>query len=129
MKSDLERLDDWQALCDWLEDRAYNASYNPHCRGAYLLTGPYPARRFITVDDPDAAPMKIGGREVRRKKEIPNPELAAERERARYCRAIVRERQRLGLVFWSTGHGWRLHKDYQEKLDAERARLTEMQPA
>lgn len=129
MNSDLERLDDWQALCNWLEDRAYNASYNPKCQGAYLLTGPFPARRFITVDDLDAPPLIIGGREVRRKKEIPNPELAKERERARMCRAIVRERQRLGLVFWSTGHGWRLHKDYQERLDAERARLTEMQTA
>ncbi len=116
MKTDLERLDDWAALCDWLEDRAYNASYNPRCRGAYLLTGPCPARRFITVDDLDAPPLRIGGREVRRKKEVPNPDLAQERERARACRAIVRERQRLGLVFWSSGHGWRLHKGYREKI-------------
>ncbi len=123
MKSDLERLDDWAALCDWLEDRAYNASYNPHCRGAYLLTGPFPARRFITVDDLDTPPLKIGGHEVRRKKDIPNPDLAQERERAKVCRAIVRERSRLGLVFWSSGHGWRLHKDYRERIEAERARL------
>jgi hypothetical protein len=129
MKSDIERLDDWEALCNWLEDRAYNASYNPKCRGAYLLSGPWPSRRTITVDDLDTPPLRIGGHEVRRKKDIPNPDYAQERARAKEYRAIVAERSRLQLVFWSSGHGWRLHKDYREKIAAERARLAALSDA
>jgi hypothetical protein len=124
MNTAIERLDDWAALCDWLEDRSYNASYEPRCRGAYLLTGFYSPHKTISVDDPDRPPLVIMGREVPRKKEIPNPNLAQEKEIARKCRAIVLERRRLQLVFWSSGHGWRLHKDYREKIAAERARLT-----
>ncbi len=119
----LQRLDDWQALCDWLEAKPYNASYQPGSRGAYLLSGYYPARKTISVDDPDQPPIRIGGHIVQRKKDVPNPDWRKERDRARFYALIVKERSRLGLVFWSTGHGWRLHKDYQEKIDAERARL------
>lgn len=32
-----QRLQDWQALCTWLEDQPYNASYRPKGQGAYLL--------------------------------------------------------------------------------------------
>jgi hypothetical protein len=125
VKSAIERLDDWAALCDWLEQRPYNAAYDPEGRGAYLLTGPCPARRTISVDDLDRPPLIIAGREVMRKKDVPNPNIDKEREIARMCRAIVNERRRLQLVFWSTGHGWRLHSDYREKIAAERARLAE----
>jgi hypothetical protein len=38
-------------------------------------------------------------------------------------RLIIAERKRLALVYWQTGMGWRLRKDYREKLDAEEARL------
>jgi len=123
MRSAIERLGDWEALCNWLEDRPYNASYNPNCRGAYLLTGFYSPHKTIRVDDPDAPPLLIQGRAVARQKEIPNPNMEAEKETARNCRTIVIERRRLRLVFWSTGHGWRLHSDYREKLAAERAKL------
>lgn len=118
-----DRLNDWEALCAWLEDRPYNASYEPHCQGAYLLTGFYSPRRTISVDDPDRPPLVIMGREVPRKKDIPNPDLAHEKEIARRCREIVLERRRLQLVYWSSGHGWRLRKDYREKIAAERAKM------
>lgn len=121
----LKRLDDWDALCDWLEDRPYNASYDPHCRGAYLLTGLYSPHRTISVPDPDAPPWGIAGTMVTRMKDIPTPDLAKEKERARECRAIVAERRWLQLVYWSTGHGWRLRKDYRTLIAAERARLEE----
>jgi len=125
----LKRLDDWQALCNWLEDRAYNASYNPKCRGAYLLSGYYPARRTISVDDMDRLPaFAYGGRPAYYKKDVPNPEYQAERKRAAYYTLIVKERRRLQLVYWSTGHGWRLRKDYQAKIDAERERLLKEGP-
>jgi hypothetical protein len=124
----LNRLDDWQALCDWLEDRAYNASYNPNCRGAYLLSGYYPARRTIPVDDPNNPPYIIAGRAVPRKTDIPNPEYQAERKRAQFYTLIVKERSRLQLVYWATGYGWRLRKDYQAKIDAERERLSKEGP-
>lgn len=129
MTTDLERLDDWAALCDWLEGQAYNAHYEPRCRGAYLLTGLYSPHRTIRVDDPDMPPLTIMGRSIPRQKEIPNPNLAEEKALARRCRAIVNERRRLQLVFWSTGHGWRLHKDYREKIATERARLLAPDPA
>ena len=119
----LKRLDDWQALCDWLEERAYNASYEPRGRGAYLLSGYYPARRMIPVDDPNNPPYIIAGQPVPRKTDVPNPEYQAERKRAAYYRLIVKERSRLMLVYWATGYGWRLRKDYQAKIDAERERL------
>lgn len=123
-KNALERLDDWEALCNWLEDRAYNASYEPRCRGAYLLTGLYTVHKTIRVPDPDATPRIIGGHTVQPQKEIPNPKLAEEKEIARQCREIVKERRRLQLVYWASGWGWRLRKDYREKIAAERARLS-----
>ena len=120
----LKRLDDWQALCDWLEDRAYNASYEPTCRGAYLLSGYYPARRTIQINDHDRPPVFVfNNQPVYHKKEIPNPEYQIERKRAQWHTMIVKERSRLQLVYWATGYGWRLRKDYQAKIDAERARL------
>jgi len=125
----LKRLDDWQALCDWLEDRAYNASYNPKCRGAYLLSGYYPARRTISVDDTDRLPIFVyNGVPSYHKKDYPNPEYQAERKRAAYYTLIVKERSRLQLVYWATGYGWRLRKDYQAKIDAERERLSKEGP-
>jgi hypothetical protein len=120
---DAERLADWEALCAYLEEQPYNAAYEPRCQGAYLLTSLYSPHSTIYVDDPDAPPLIIAGRSVPRKKEVPNPNLVQEKEIAQNCRAIVAERRQLGLVFWSTGHGWRLHKDYKEKLAAERAKL------
>lgn len=116
-------LADWRALCDWLEAQPYNASYNPKGQGAYLLNTPHTATRTIRVNDPDAPPLKWGGREMPRQKEIPNPELAAELELSRWTRMITRERRRLGLVYWAQGFGWRLRKDYRERLEAEQARL------
>jgi hypothetical protein len=118
-----EMLADWRALCDWLEACPYNASYDPRCQGSYLLATPYTATRTIRVDDPDAPPLRFGEREVLRQKDAPNPNLAEELELSRRSRMLTRERKRLGLVFWSTGHGWRLHKDYREKLEAEQQRL------
>ena len=58
-KTPLERLDDWEALCAWLEERPYNAAYEPRCRGAYLLATPYSPQRTIRVNDPDAPPLWI----------------------------------------------------------------------
>lgn len=112
-----ERLADWTALCEWLEQQPYNASYHPSCRGAYLLSDFYPARRTIEVDDLDQ-PVLTARHVVYRKKTIPNPDYPAERERARFYRQIVNERRALGLVYWSSGHGWRLRKDYRETLAA-----------
>lgn len=105
LPDDQQRLDDWRALCAWLEERRYNASYEPRCQGAYLLAvGTLPRQRFNYTtkeweNDPDAPAVN------------------------RYVRAITAERKRLGLVFWSSGHGWRLRKDYKEKLDAEQQRI------
>ena len=124
----LERLDDWEALCNWLEDRPYNAAYNPRCQGAYLLNTPYSPQRTIRVDDPDAPPLLLGDRVIPRQKDIPNPRLAEEKALAKWTREITAERRRLQLVYWSSGHGWRLRKDYREKLVAERARLAATTP-
>lgn len=110
LPSDQQRLEDWRALCAWLEERRYNASYNPRCQGAYLLAvHTMPRQRFnyetqAWESDTDA-PMYN-----------------------RYVRAIKAERKRLDLVFWSSGYGWRLRKDYKEKLEAEAARLREEKP-
>jgi len=123
MRSAIERLGDWEALCNWLEDRPYNASYDPNCRGAYLLTGFYSPHKTIRAIDADAPTRILGDRVLPNYKDIPNPNMEAEKETARNCRTIVLERRRLRLVFWSTGHGWRLHSDYREKLAAERAKL------
>jgi hypothetical protein len=109
-----ERLADWDALCAWLEAQPYNASYAPGSRGAYLLTGPCPARKEVQARD-------AFGRYAW----VANPNLEKEKEIARYCREIVKERRRLQLVYWSSGHGWRLRKDYREKIEAERVRLGE----
>lgn len=128
-KTALERLDDWEALCNWLEDRAYNASYEPRCRGAYLTATPYSPYRTVRVDDPDQPPYIINGTAVPRQKEIPNPKLAEEKALAKWTRMITAERQRLGLIYWASGYGWRLRKDYREKLAAERERLTTPQTA
>lgn len=122
-KTPLERLDDWEALCAWLEERSYNASYEPRCRGAYLLTTPYSPQRTIRVEDPDAPPLLIGNRAIPRMKEIPNPKLAEEKALAKWSREITAERRRLQVVYWASGFGWRLRKDYREKLAAERVRL------
>ncbi len=107
-----ERLADWEALCNWLEDRPYNASYNPGSRGAYLLTGPCPARKEVQSRNAYG-----------RYEWVANPDLAKEKEIAKRCREIVKERRSLGLVFWSTGHGWRLHKGYRDIIVAEREKL------
>ena len=124
MKSAIERLDDWEALCNWLEERSYNASYEPRCRGAYLLSTPYSPQRTIRVEDTDAAPLVLpDGRTFPRMKEIPNPKLAEEKALAKWSREITAERNRLALVYWATGYGWRLRKDYREKIAAERQRL------
>lgn len=117
-----ERLADWEALCAFLEAQPYNAAYRPNCQGAYLLGKPYPARRTIEVDDLDR-PYTIAGRSGYRKKTVPNPDYPAEQKRAQQWRQIVKERRQLGLVFWSTGYGWRLRKDYREILDRRRAAL------
>lgn len=45
------------------------------------------------------------------------------------AKRIADERRRLALIFWSTGHGWRLRKDYAASLDAEEQRLTALLPA
>ncbi len=125
----LKRLDDWQALCDHLESKPFNASYEPRGREAYLLSGYYPARRTIKVDDHDRPPAFVyDGHPAYYKKDVPNPEYQAERKRAAYYTLIVKERRRLQLVYWSTGHGWRLRKDYQAKIDAERERLLKEGP-
>ena len=108
-----ERLADWEALCTWLEERPYNASYEPHCQGAYLLTGPCPARREVQARD-------AFGRYAW----VANPDLEKEKETARQCREIVKERRRVSLGYWASGLGWRLHKNYQETLAAERAKLS-----
>lgn len=121
----LERLDDWEALCNWLEDRAYNAAYEPRCRGSYLLNTPYSPHRTIWVDDTDAPPLVLHGGStiIPRRKEVPNPKLAEEKAIAKWTREITAERQRLQLVYWASGYGWRLRKDYREKIAAERERL------
>lgn len=93
-----QRLADWIALCAWLESRPYNASYKVRCQGEYLLS----AGHIILPDKPDVA------------KAI-----------NRQTRAITKERTRLQLVYWATGWGWRLRKDYKEKLEAERKRIEE----
>jgi hypothetical protein len=124
MKDELERLDDWEKLCAWLEDRSYNASYQPRCPEAYLLNTPYSPHRTISVDDTDAPPLVLyDGQTIPRKKEVPNPKLAEEKALAKWTREITKERNRLQLVYWATGFGWRLRKDYKEKIAAERERL------
>lgn len=109
-------LEDWRALCKWLEDQPYNADYNPRGRGAYLTMKPYSPYRTIRVRDESTPPHPIFGYLM---KEIPNPKIAEEREKARRSRMITAERRRMDVIFWSTGHGWRLRKDWRERLEAE----------
>lgn len=124
--SELQRLADWRALCAWLEDQPYNAAYEPRCQGAYLLSRPYSPQKTVFVDDYSKPSFVLGGREVWNRKEVPNPRLAEEQEKARWTRLVTNERRRLKFVFWSSGHGWRLHKDYREKLNAEEKRLNDL---
>lgn len=94
-----QRLADWEALCAWLEDRPYNASYRPRCQGEYLLS----AGHLV----------------------LPKERSEVARAINRQTREITKERNRLQLVYWATGWGWRLRKDYKEKLEAERKRIEE----
>lgn len=46
-----ERLQDWRALCEWLEEQPYNASYRPKGRGAdLLLPGRAGTARLLTEE-------------------------------------------------------------------------------
>lgn len=75
----------WDAVCKWLEEKPYNASY-------YLHDCPWP---ILFIKRP------VGDDQ--------------QRKRDRY---LIKQRRKLQLTFWSTGHGWRLHSDYREKLAA-----------
>lgn len=88
-----KRLAQWEELCQWLEDRPYNAAYR---LGVHA---------HLTAQAKDY-PVSRNGHETHA-----------------MAKQIEAERKALGLIFWSTGHGWRLHKDYKEKLAAARARL------
>ena len=88
------RLAHWTALCAFLEDQPYNAAYDPHlagCPHAYLFC------RLPAGDFPPAP-----------------AERAARRQ-------VVAERRRLRLVYWQTGYGWRLRKNYRATLAELRA--------
>ena len=89
-----KRLAQWEELCQWLEDRPYNAAYRI-----------------------------INAHLTNRASEYPAAQWGKEAHAA--AKQIEVERKELGLIFWSSGHGWRLHKDYKEKLAAARARLNE----
>jgi hypothetical protein len=117
-----QRYEDWKALCEWLEEQPYNAAYNPKCQGAYLLTNP---RRMpgATHFGPTGETQTIMGHEVPLYGQVPNPHYNPEHNRR--IRAIIKERRELGLVYWSRGFGWRLRKDYREKLAALEQTLTD----
>ncbi len=89
-----DRLAAWEALCTWLEDQPYNASYHPTCPHAYLLC------------------------------RLPSGAYPRSQEGRASARQIVAERRAIRLVYWQTGYGWRLRKDYREKLAALRAGVT-----
>jgi hypothetical protein len=54
--------------------------------------------------------------------------LDTQRYKAAYCYRYVCDPAyrdlRSGVIFWSSGHGWRLHTDWRRALAAKRARLT-----
>ena len=97
LPSDQQRLDDWTALCAWLEEQSYNASYDPRCQGAYLTSA-------------GSLPKNVEGAKALN----------------RYIRQITAERKRLQVIYWAVGYGWRLHKDYREKLAAEQERINKL---
>jgi hypothetical protein len=88
-----KRLEEWEALCAWLEERPYNASYRPQVN-AHLTAQvkDYPAYRRGQANH-DAA------------------------------KRIEAERKELAVIYWATGFGWRLRKDYKAKLVAARERV------
>lgn len=77
---------DWERLCAWLEAQPYNASYKPGVCGYLLMTA-------------EGYTIKEYGREQYDR-----------------VRRMDSERKALDLVYWAIGYGWRLQKDYAEKL-------------
>ena len=88
-----ERLAAWESLCAYFEGLRYNATYYPSHPHAYLLCRP-PSGAY--------------------------PRSAAGRASARQ---IVAERRSIQVIYWRTGKGWQLRKDYREKLAALRAEI------
>ncbi len=88
-----QRVADWERLCAWLEDQPYNASYRVACCGHLLIT--------------------IQGYAVSRDG----------KETYDRVKRLDRERKALGLVYWASGWGWRLRKDYAAKLETLRAKF------
>jgi len=85
-----DRIEHWRQLCAWLEARPYNASYNPSIEGApySYLLRKVPMVRYSTLEE------------------------------RRNFRRVVAERRAARLVYWAEGFGWRLRKDYRDKLQA-----------
>ncbi len=81
-----QHVADWERLCAWLEDQPYNASYKPGCCGHLLIT-----LQGYTVKE-------YG------------------KEHYDTVKRLDRERKVLDLVYWASGWGWRLRKDYAAKL-------------
>jgi hypothetical protein len=91
----------WEYLCNWLEDQPYNASYTVP-KGYSWLT--------LTRRD---APLREYGRTAY--------------ERAKRVEQI---RRSYALIYWATGFGWRLRKDYRAALERMKANIftSEAQP-
>lgn len=55
--------------------------------------------------------------------------LDTQRYKAAYCYRYVCSPEylelRRGVLFWSSGHGWRLHTDWRRALEAKRAALAD----
>lgn len=89
-----EQLQDWSALCEWLEACPYNASYRPPYKHLFVRAAWYPMHRHS-------------------------------REKHARAKRLEAERKALDLVYWATGFGWRLRKDYQAKLDILKQRQSD----
>lgn len=87
-------IDLWRAFCAWLEDRPYNASY--HVPGKFS---------WLIAQERDN-PAYLSG--------------VAQHAAAKAAAAVRRDYQ---LVYWASGYGWRLHKNYREELERLAAAL------
>lgn len=79
-------LELWRDFCLWLEGQPYNA--------AYRIPSPY-GRLTLTT------------------KHITKSQYPEHYPRAK---KYEQQRKALQLIYWASGYGWRLHKNYRETL-------------
>jgi hypothetical protein len=78
----------WRDFCAWLEAQPYNAVYR------------VPARFFWLVAVPQHYPAYLVGE-----------------QQSKAAKAAALIRQQYPIIYWATGYGWRLRKDYRAALD------------